>query len=113
MVYQWTGYFEDGLVLEETEDNSFKDLLAHISKSKLIYFDINDGTHAYGVDIKTGFFGIQGTWFSIEDKDRPLHDRKPVLVVDGEDYNIGYVGTDEKGEEVFKTISVGASKIVL
>ena len=113
MAYRWTGYFDDGLVLEESEDNSFKDLLAHMSKSKLIYFDINDGTNAYGVDIGTGLFGIQGTWFSIEDKERPLTDRKPVLTVDGEDYNVGYVGTDEKGEKVSKTISVGASRVVL
>lgn len=90
--YTWTGYFDDGKILEQPEDDryskhddnaehnpsSFRDLLDHMDKAKLIYFDINDGTFAYGVDLPTGRFGINGTWFSLESLEEPLTDRKLV-----------------------------------
>ena len=90
--YLWTGYFLDGKILEQPRDDkyskhdddaehnpsAFRDLLDYMETSDLIYFDINDGTFAYGVDLPTGRFGINGTWFSIEEQYEPLTDRKLV-----------------------------------
>lgn len=146
--YIWTGYFDDGKVMEQPEDDryskhddaadhnptAFRDLLEYMDKAKLIYFDINDGAFAYGVDLPTGRFGINGTWFSIEDQDEPLTDRKivywrevkldrhlipekdeegKVTSIRTEDdepritaYYFGYEGKNAKGEKVQKVIRV-------
>jgi len=140
--YLWTAYFEDGKIISQPEDDryskhddsfthnpsAFRDLLDYEKVSKLIYFDINDGIFAYGVDLPSGRFGINGTWFSIEDQDAPLHSRKLVYlrevkqdsvftgsvaapkvdvqapVVTG--YYFGFEGINPKGEKVTKTIKV-------
>ena len=136
--YIWTGYFDDGKVMEQPEDDryskhddaadhnptAFRDLLEYMDKAKLIYFDINDGTFAYGVDLPTGRFGINGTWFSMEGQNEPLANRKLVywrqvdqdhiLTKDGIEaqeprvtaYYFGYEGKNAKGEKVQKVICV-------
>ena len=136
--YRWTAYFEDGKVMEQPEDDryskhddtaeynpsSFRDLLEYEEKSKLIYFDINDGTFAYGVDMPSGRFGINGTWFSLE-TDESLAKRKLIYwrgvqkddklhangeVAEGEPYVyayfFGYTGINSKGERVQKVVRI-------
>lgn len=136
--YIWTAYFDDGVILEQPADDryskhdenaehnpsAFRDIIDHQKKAKLIYFDINDGTFAYGVDLPTGRFGINGTWFSLETddvlKDRKLDywrgvQRDDVFnpdgsVTEGEPYVyayfFGYTGTNSKGEKVQKVIRI-------
>lgn len=142
--YLWTAYFEDGKVLEQPADDrysgyvegaehnfsSFKDLTDYEKKAKLIYFDINDGSFAYGIDFAYGVdvpsrrFGINGTWFSLPEEE-PLEDirleyfrtvkRDDQLMNDGtivegepeiEYYNFGYSGKNAKGERILKTIRI-------
>lgn len=122
--YLWTGYFDDGKVLEQPEDDryskhddaadhnptAFRDLLDYCSKANLIYFDINDGTFAYGVDLPTGNFGINGTWFNIEDQDEPLSDRKIVFwreVLKKTHISREKTGEqNEKGEDLYRDVIV-------
>lgn len=136
--YLWTAYFEDGKVMEQPADDryskhddsaeynpsAFRDLLEYQEKAKLIYFDINDGTFAYGFDFNLGRFGISGTWFSLETeeelKDRKLDYWRGVqrddvhnpdgTVSEGEPYVyayfFGYTGINSKGEKVQKVIRI-------
>ncbi len=140
--YLWTAYFEDGVVLEQPADDryskhvegaeqnpsAFKDLLDYTEKAKLIYFDINDGSFAYGIDMPSRRFGINGTWFSLPEEE-PLEDIRleyfrtvkrndKVNFKDGavesieegepeiEYYNFGYSGKNAKGERILKTIRI-------
>ena len=64
--YSVTGYFEDGTTLSEEAGNTVEEIFGYQDKSKLVYFDINDGTFAYGVDLFQRRFGVQGTWFELE-----------------------------------------------
>ena len=137
--YVFTGYFDDGKVLEQPADDryskhddnaehnktAFTDLIEYQKRAKLIYFDINDGTFVYGIDLPSGRFGINGTWFSIEEQGEPLADRKVVYfrevekkseifpdgtVVEGEPeitaYYFGYEGKNSRGKKVTKLIKV-------
>lgn len=72
--YTFTAYFADGMVMTEPKVSTYeesiellKEVYKHDKKSKLIYFDINDGVFAYGVNMPNGKFGINGTWFSLAD----------------------------------------------
>lgn len=137
--YLWAAYFDDGAIIEQPADDryskhddnaehnpsSFRDILDHEKKAKLIYFDINDQVFAYGVDLPSGRFGINGTWFSMELGDEKLTDRKLVyyremkkdahLHSDGtvteddaivQSYCFGYEGKNSKGEKITKVIRV-------
>lgn len=137
--YLWTAYFDDGKVLKQPEDDryskhddaaehnpsSYRDLLDYEKQASIIYFDINDGTFAYGIDTRQWKFGINGTWFGIEGQDEVLTDRKLVyfrevkrdehhnadgsIVVDEPRitaYYIGYEGKNAQGENVQKVIRI-------
>lgn len=135
--YLWTAYFDDGKVLEQPADDrysghvdgadhnpsSFKDLLDYEKKAKLIYFDINDGSFAYGIDMPSRRFGINGTWFSLPEEE-PLEDVRleyfrtvrrddkieSANIIEGElyveYYNFGYSGKNAKGKRIIKTIRI-------
>ena len=137
--YLWTAYFNDGAVIEQSPDDryskhddaaehnpsAFRDILDHEKHAQLIYFDINDKVFAYGIDLPSGRFGINGTWFSIEDQDEPLTDRKLVYyreVVKNEHvqtdgsiiseepkvtaYYFGYEGISPQGKKIKKVIRI-------
>lgn len=88
--YLFTAYFDDGINVEQGPDDryskhdddaewnpsAFRDVLERQKEAELLYFDINDGVFAYGLDLRTWKFGINGTWFSLEDPNEPLTDRK-------------------------------------
>jgi len=88
--YLWTAWFDDGTVIKQPADDryskheddadnnpsAFRDIIDHQKKANLIYFDINDDVFAYGIDLPSGRFGINGTWFSLEDISNPIKDRK-------------------------------------
>lgn len=121
--YLWTAYFEDGKVLEQSADDSYSDYAAaeysstslealfdYSKKAKLIYFDINDGTFAYGIDLPSRRFGINGTWFSLPEE-VPLEDiRLEYLYLkkddDSEYCDFGYSGKDFDGKRIAKTIRI-------
>lgn len=138
--YLWTAYFSDGKVIEQPQDDryskhddsaehnpsAFRDILDHqeLEDVELIYFDLNDGSFAYGIDLPSGRFGINGTWFSLEQHDAPLTDRKLIyyrgvkvdhrIGSDGvsvdepeiEAYYFGYEGKDASGKVVKKVIRI-------
>lgn len=138
--YRWTAYFDDGTVLKQPEDDryskhvdgaehnpsAFRDILDHEKIAKLIYFDLNDGTFAYGVDLPSGRFGINGTWFGLEPEDAPetkrkliyyrVVDRDKVINFDTDEeqdkepviqaYCFGYEYKDAHGKNVQKVIQI-------
>lgn len=137
--YLWTAYFDDGKVIEQPADDryskhdddaeynpsAFRDLLDYQKKAKLIYFDINDGTFAYGVDLPSGRFGINGTWFEVGEDEHALKDRELIyyravkqdhtLHPNGEitahepeieAYFFGYKGKNANGKIVKKVVRI-------
>lgn len=111
MKYLWTAYFEDGKIMEQKEDGSlsYEEVIEYQEKAKLIYIDLNDGTFAYGIDLPTQRFGINGTWFQVgdsKDDTEALTHVQPVVKHKKDHYLIGFSGINGKGHVVDRVIRI-------
>jgi len=113
--YKFTAYFEDGKVIAQSDKDtlsdtsgSFQSIIDYSKKANLIYFDINDGVFAYGVDLPSGRFGINGTWFLTEKPDDKIikRDIKYYIDTEHEEFCFGYTGTTKSGKKIEKVIRV-------
>lgn len=114
--YTFTAYFEDGSVLTEPKTSIreesielLKEVIKYNKKSKLIYFDINDGVFAYGINMPNGKFGINGTWFLLSD-DGSEKSKELVYKIGEKDGTIDgfYVGYSviKDGSKIERTIRI-------
>lgn len=82
--YYWTAYFEDGMVMSEENGADYDEMLKYRKESDLLYIDLNDGSYAYGVDLRTLRFGVQGTWFDLDSVPGGYDTVDPVCEEEGE-----------------------------
>lgn len=104
--FYWSAYFKDGTVLEEENGATLEMLNKQRRKDTLIYIDLNDGSFAYGVEIATGRFGINGTWFSLNPKEHKFDKIAPVCEQRGKDFVIGFKGMSPSGKKIERVIYI-------
>jgi len=130
----WSVYFEDGHIIDQSEDDryskhddtaewnpsAFRDILDYEEKSPIKFFHLLDQTKMngiYSVDLSTGEFSIDSKTFRLDDAESPRKliyfrnmDRDNIDGVWQEprvvSYNFGYEYKNNKGKTVKRIITL-------